>query len=104
MAELEITDANNGGRVNASPQDVIVVRLPENPTTGYRWGVDSLGSLRLVDDAFVVASGAPGAGGKRVLRFAAVTPGTTALVLALRRMWEAGTGVQGSFQLTVDVK
>jgi len=104
MAEFEVTNSNNGGHVNVSSKDVIVVRLSENPTTGYRWDVDSAGTLRLIDDSFDVGSGAPGAGGKRALRFAAVTPGRTTLALALRRPWETETGAASRFQLTVDVK
>lgn len=79
----------------------VVIRLPENPTTGYRWQFtqSGAGELAVVDDRFVPdgAEGAPGAGGQRLLRLQARRPGATKLEAVLRRQWDpqdAGTQTQ----------
>lgn len=104
MAEFVVTQTENGGRVSASAGDFIVIRLSENPTTGYRWHVDTAGSLRLVEDGFTAASGALGAGGERVFRFAAMAPGISMVEVTLRRSWEVGTAAQAQFRVMVEVK
>ena len=104
MAEIAFTLGSSGGRASASIGDHIVVRLNENPTTGHRWQVESTGGLQLLDDSLTGSSGAPGAGGERAFRFAAVTPGAASIKANLRRAWESGIPAQGQFEVTVDVK
>jgi inhibitor of cysteine peptidase len=103
MAEIAINLGSSGGRVSASAGDFIVVRLSENPTTGYRWQVETAGGVQLLNDSLSGASGAPGAGGERVFRFAAVTPGLASIRATLRRAWESGVPDQGRFEVTVEV-
>jgi predicted secreted protein len=99
MADIVLTQANNGTTVSANAGDVIVVRLTENPTTGYRWEVAG-GASPSADD-FAPAGGGQGAAGERVLRFAAAS-GPIALVL--RRAWEADKPPQATFGVTVALK
>ena len=44
MAELTVTETQNGGRLKVHVGDTIVVCLPELAGTGYRWTVASLES------------------------------------------------------------
>lgn len=104
MAEIAVNLGSSGGRVSASAGDFIVVRLSESPTTGHRWEVESSGGLELSNDSFSGSSGAPGAGGERVFRFAAVTPGLASIKATLRRAWETGIPGQRQFEVTVDVE
>ena len=104
MAEIAITLGSSGSRVSASAGDFIVVRLSENPTTGHRWEVESAGGLELLNDSFMGSSGVPGAGGERVFRFAAVTPGLAGIKATLRRAWESGIPGQGQFEVTIEVR
>ena len=70
--------------------DELVVSLPENPTTGYRWQLDSPGSfLAVEDDAFALPGRAGiGAAGTRLLTLRVTAAGRASLHLALRRDWE----------------
>ena len=70
MAELVLTQTQSGIRVSAAPADVIVIRLAEHPTTGYRWQVENAAGLVLTGDDFTLSSSALGTGGERTFRFA----------------------------------
>lgn len=82
----------------------MVVRLPENPTTGYRWQIASDDScLRLDDDRFEGAQSPRGAGGARVLVFEAVRAGSVSLQLLKSRSWESGKPIE-EFAVNLDVQ
>lgn len=77
--------------VEAGVGDEVVLRLPENATTGYVWSVQSMGDgLTLVDDTMVPGGDAPGAAGARVMRIRVAGAGSTEVVLHLGRPWELG--------------
>jgi inhibitor of cysteine peptidase len=92
MADIVITEADRGREVEARVGDVLVVQLPENPTTGFRWALASPDSkvLGLARDDFQrSARGGVGAGGLRVFRIAAKHAGSARIELKLARAWEA---------------
>jgi predicted secreted protein len=99
---LEVDASANGGSVRLAPGQPLLIRLDENPTTGYRWTVES--SLGLQIDANVFIPGAPGVGatGERRLTLHATSAGTYRLVLAQRRQWEPPENVSARFELTVN--
>ena len=103
MAELVLTQTQSGICVSAAPEDVIVIRLAEHPTTGYRWQVENAAGLVLTGDDFTLSSSAPGTGGERTFRFAVQQSGTGRIALSLRRPWEAGTAPAARFEVTVEV-
>lgn len=92
---IELTVVDTGTTRSVHVGERATVRLPENPTTGYRWEADFDGvRLRLVDDRFEGPQSPRGAGGERVLAFEAVLPGPTTLRLAKRRGWGDGEPVE----------
>lgn len=86
MSEVELGEGVDA--VAVARGDVVVVRLPENPTTGYRWQVDTGDGVSLVDDVGEPGGNAPGSAGERILRLQADRPGTWPVVLRLSRPWE----------------
>lgn len=88
MVEVEVT--GDAAAVEAGVGDEVVLRLPENATTGYVWSVRSMGDgLMLVDDTMVPGRGAPGAAGARVMRMRVVGAGDTEVIVRLGRPWES---------------
>ena len=106
MARIEAIDPGSGQTFEVSTGDELVLRLPENPTTGYRWRVSQSdsGDLEQTGDSFAPGSdpAVPGAGGARVLSFAASRAGTVILSLVLQRPWEASATT--TKQITVVVR
>ena len=90
MSTTMLTAAENGTVVEARVGDEIVVRLPENPTTGFLWQIDDRdGPIELVDDTFGLgAPGGVGAGGIHEFSFRASAPGSAHVALKHQRPWE----------------
>jgi inhibitor of cysteine peptidase len=88
---LELTEPDAGAEHCIGVGQELVVRLQENPTTGYRWQLAiPPDGLALDDDAYEAATDRPGSGGVRTFRLHATGPGTHRLGAALRRSWESG--------------
>ncbi len=99
-----LSEKDEGRTVEVSAGSIITVRLIENPTTGYRWKVESSGTMELVGDSFEGTGGAIGAAGARVFRFRAVRPGSNTLRIKNWREWEGESSIIGRFNATVLVK
>jgi predicted secreted protein len=87
---IEINEATPAAPRTLSCGDELQIRLAENPTTGYRWHFEQSGTavLALVEDRFEMGGGAPGAGGKRLVRFIAQQAGSVVLEASARRPFE----------------
>jgi inhibitor of cysteine peptidase len=88
----------------------IVVTLPENPTTGYRWVVEEVtGDVSLVSSDFSPATdGKPGAGGHRSIHLRAGHPraagqGQGELRLRSERAWESASADVPRCRLTFNI-
>jgi inhibitor of cysteine peptidase len=96
MTVFQITES--GSEVAAAAGDEIVVRIPENAGTGYRWAVTSVGrGLEVLEEFFTPPAALPPGSrpgaptGERAVRLR-VLPDTSApaeLLLQYRRPWEA---------------
>jgi inhibitor of cysteine peptidase len=88
VAEIDMSE---GTKARASVGDTVVVRLPENATTGYLWSMVELGEGLDLDEEHSEPSSdaAPGAGGEHLFIFRAVAPGQWQVRLRLARAWEA---------------
>lgn len=105
MAEIQIGEGHNGAAIAAKSGDVLVIRLPENPTTGFQWSVEQADARVLQlqsQDYMPPAGGALGAGGMRVYRYLAKAPGGTVVALQLARSWEAAAP-RSQFKIAVTV-
>jgi inhibitor of cysteine peptidase len=92
----------------ASGQD-LVVRLPSNPTTGYRWiYVEPKDAVLRVDGPSSYeaqsAGGVAGAGGTEIWKLAPLKPGQQQLRFEYRRPWEQDVAPSRVATYTVTVK
>src|SRR5262245_22525929 len=107
MAVVELSPSDGGQSISVHPGDEILIRLPENPTTGFRWEVDSADPIvTSVGDEFELGQPATvGSGGTRVLRFrVATSTGIGRLTLKLRQPWEGDASVTDSFSIDLEVE
>jgi predicted secreted protein len=101
-ASMTLTEADRGKTIETAAGSVVTLRLGESPT-GYRWSVESSGSLSLIDDHLEPGGGAIGAAATRVLSFRATTPGTHDLRLGKRRQWEPDSAAADRFDVRIVV-
>jgi inhibitor of cysteine peptidase len=86
MTQIE---ARGSGTVEADVGDEVVIRLPENATTGYLWSVAlSGGNLEVVGDTFTSPAEGIGSGGERMIRVRGTAAGRGDVTLRLGRPWE----------------
>ncbi len=96
---------DSGETLALAAGDLLELRLPETPTTGYLWkpvGLDTA-ILKLQSSRFVSQGTVPGRGGTRILEFLAAGPGDTVLRLKLFRGWSGESSAVDQFELTVTV-
>ena len=105
MADLNLTEAQNGGSFAVRLGDQIVLTLPENPSTGYRWSPASLHQNFLSQEAHDYHPGGPavGSGGTIVWRFKATREGHTRLEMKKIRAWEADSAPTGQFAVSIEI-
>jgi inhibitor of cysteine peptidase len=103
---ITISDKDQDSVVNINKNDLIIVELEGNPTTGYTWEVspDSTINLSLQGEPeFVSSSDALGAGGIIKLTFKADGKGNGLLKLIYHRPWEENIPPDKTFSVTVNI-
>jgi inhibitor of cysteine peptidase len=102
MATVILSEADDGRSVEVHPGDEIVVRLAENPTTGFRWEVDQVEAVAPAGDSFELGEPAlVGSGGVRTLTFRVMQEGTGSVELKHWRSWEGDATALGRFRVDV---
>ena len=103
MGTQTLNEQDSGRIVGLSVGDMLTVRLNENPTTGYRWSVDTAEGLEALPSRFEPGS-AVGAAGMREFQFRATRQGSFQVRLKNWRAWEGEASVTGRFAVTVEAK
>src|SRR5690349_4206950 len=96
---MTLTENDSGRTFDANAGSTFTVRLKENPTTGYRWAVESLSGLELLEDNFErgTAAGSPGV---RVFQFRVPASGSHDLRLHSWREWQGNSSISERFSAT----
>lgn len=104
-AEIAATQASLGGTVDLHVGQTLVLKLDENPTTGYQWRCTWApeAALKLVDSSYQQPGPAvPGAGGVHTFWLRGLQSGEATVTLQYGRWWEGGER-QAPQKLTVRV-
>lgn len=107
MSVLKLPQTDKGKSFKVHSDDIIVIRLEENPTTGYRWEVDKADDeiLTLQSSDFSLAEGPRiGGGGMRIFILKAKSAGTAHIELKHWRKWEGEDSVIKRFDVTIMVR
>lgn len=85
--------------------DNFIVRLDENPTTGFEWSIEVSDGLVVLSDEYIPLQdeGLVGAGNVHVWEIQAVETGTQQVNGIYKRPWENVTGDELKYELTVNV-
>ena len=104
-ASLVLTEADAGAPHAVAVGQSIELRLPENPSTGYRWtvAVAPAGAAAIDGDRYVAGGSMPGAPGTRAFVVTMKAPADARLDAKLWRVWEGeGSAVREvTFALTI---
>jgi inhibitor of cysteine peptidase len=103
---VTITQADNGKTIEVHKGDSFTITLAANPTTGFRWGVDSTNEqiVAYVDTDYQPApSSGVGGGGMQILHFKAAGTGTTPVALKYWRDFEGNASIRERFSVTIRV-
>lgn len=106
MSEIIITPSDQGRTFEANQGELIVIRLEENPTTGYQWEVGAVDSqiIEFLDSHYSTTPGTGiGGGGTRAFRFRAKLSGRGQIQLRLRRSWEPVDAAIECFEVNIRV-
>jgi inhibitor of cysteine peptidase len=107
MTTIRLTQADKGKSITAHSGDEVIITLPENPTTGYRWAIDQTDATILEAQGSTFSSmpgGGVGNGGTRTFTFTARQPGTAHLQLKLLRAWQGDSSIIDRFDVTIQVQ
>lgn len=106
-----ILDASDSGsQIELKAGDIFTVELESNPSTGFQWVLADNSDdavLQMQEQEYVIDNAGdpplPGAGGKEVWTFKALSRGETTISLEYSRPWEGGDKAVETFQLKVIV-
>ncbi|OTE96869.1 hypothetical protein BCS42_12480 [Crenothrix sp. D3] len=98
--------------LNTSVGKSFVIRLNENPSTGYVWAIDGQTELLALQSSDYMSDAPPnqqgevlvGGGGKRTFTFVAKKSGTTTLKLKQWRPWEGDASIVDAFSVPVQIE
>ncbi|MBP6368051.1 MAG: protease inhibitor I42 family protein [Nitrosomonas sp.] len=106
MITIEATSIESPEIRELSVGNELVLRCPENPTTGFRWQITYEGkdNIQVVEDTYEPTNivSQPGAGGQRVFHLVARKPGIAQLMIELCRSWEPKPAIKK--QLTIVIR
>ncbi len=108
--EVPLGETDNGKKLSVKLDQVLVVTLPGNVTTGYSWEIADLDgdALRQLGEIAYQQKSAPpgmvGVGGNFVCRLQAVKPGKATVKLVYKRPWEKQAPPEKTFTVEVTVE
>ena len=103
---VTFTEADDGKTQDVTQGTKFAVELKENPTTGYQWNATLSSGLELVSDDYKAdahAEGMTGVGGVHTWVIKAKDTGSQKFSAVEKRSWEATTGNETAFAVTVNV-
>jgi inhibitor of cysteine peptidase len=107
MALVELTGAESGQTIRVRPGDEIVLRLRENPTTGFRWQVETAAPfvVEIADNFELDAQPQIGSGGSREWRFQVTSSqGVGRLALKHWQSWEGDASISDRFSVELEAE
>lgn len=105
MADVTITERQNGAKIAVRPGHTIVVRLPEISGGGYRWTLKSVDSdeLEMIEHRYEPTRAGVGGAGASVWRFKAKHAGHTRVELKKARPWDAADSAGERFVVDLEI-
>ena len=106
MADVRLSDRENGGQIVLRMGDALVVQLQENAGGGYRWTLTSADPARLenTEHHYEPVRAGVGSAGASVWTFTPKQTGPTSLELKKVRPWEPDNPAAERFAVHLDIR
>jgi inhibitor of cysteine peptidase len=104
---LYFDQQDNGRVIDARVNDLVIISLPENPTTGYQWDVQTSDGMTLKSDVFKRPFSYPpraGAGGVRTWDYVITGAGTQEFSATYHPAWMPAEETDQHYDLVFDVQ
>jgi predicted secreted protein len=99
------TESDNGVTEQIATRSPFGIQLAENPTTGYSWNATTSPGLEILSSNYTENAhpvGMVGVGGTRTWTLVSNDPGTYTFAAIYKQPWEATTGNETVYNLTVN--
>jgi inhibitor of cysteine peptidase len=105
MPGMTLGAPDNGRSVALKRGETIALKLPEHPTTGFRWSMEHPVEpiLELQRTEYVASGTALGSGGQHTFEFKARKAGEAHVALKRWREWEGEGSIVERYEITVRV-
>ena len=105
MAEIRLTQADNGKTVTLSLGDQVLIQLTTNPSTGFDWVTAQLDSSLLLESnrSYRALNDAMGSPNQLTICFDTVAPGTANVLLQYQRHWEKNVPPLQIFEIGIEI-
>ncbi|MEI6848054.1 MAG: protease inhibitor I42 family protein [Chlorobiaceae bacterium] len=102
---MMLVEKNNGQTVNIRLGETTQITLPENATTGYRWGIDQYDEefITILDTEPHYTANAVGSGGAVTFIVQGKKIGLGEVLLKNWRIWEGDSSVSERFHIKLNV-
>jgi predicted secreted protein len=105
MAEIHISKQQDGATITINTKDTVVVALPEQAGTGYKWVIDKLDGFAIKEKFQPSDSKQPGAEGSATFQLKPMAKTTKVKVqFYLKRSWEKQAKPEDSFSFFIEVE
>jgi inhibitor of cysteine peptidase len=104
--KVTLTDKDNGSSIALAVNNVFVVQLAGNPSTGYIWEANNLDTAhfsQIGNYSFSAGSHLAGASGLFTLTFKTLSSGKAVLRMIYHRSFEKGVPPLKSFEVTANI-
>ncbi len=106
VGHIVVNESQNTATVYMNKNNLITVKLAENPTTGFQWNLTTTPGLRIVEDDYVPINSSGtlvGSGGTHVWDISTEMIGEQKIMATYKRPWEPVSGNESVFSMTVVV-
>ena len=106
VGNLVVNESQNTAMVYMNQSKIIIVRLAENPTTGFQWNLTTTPGLRIIKDEYIpsdTSGKVVGSGGTHVWDISTDTLGEQKINAVYKRSWEPTTGNESTFSMKIIV-
>lgn len=104
---IVVNEAQNNATTYVNKSSLITLELKENPTTGYQWNLTTTAGLVVTGDRYVPSDTTgkmTGSGGTHIWDMTAAQTGEQKITAVYKRSWEAVTGNETTFSMTIIVQ